>query len=145
MDDLISRAAAIELIERIKPCHQDADDIAEMIDNMPSAQQWIPCKTALPKTEEKVWVTCEHLDIYGKPHRYVCKAYHVDRYTMRSDVDWWDEGCDEYREEDDQYYVLEGWYECIHNWGDYSSVRITEDKVVAWCPLSEPWKGDSHD
>lgn len=38
MSDLISRQEAVELIERMKPCHQDADDIAEMIDNMPSAQ-----------------------------------------------------------------------------------------------------------
>ena len=38
MDDLISRQAAIELIERMKPYHQGADDIAEMIANMPSAQ-----------------------------------------------------------------------------------------------------------
>ena len=36
--DCISRQAAIELIERMKPYHQDADDIAEMIANMPSAQ-----------------------------------------------------------------------------------------------------------
>ena len=87
-------------------------------------------------------VTCEYLDIYGKPHRYVCKAYHVDRYAVRADFDYWDEGCDEYREEDDQFYVLEGWYEYIHNWGDYSSVRIAEDNVLAWCPLPEPWKGE---
>ena len=38
MSDLISRHAAIELIERMKPYHQEADDIAEMIANMPSAQ-----------------------------------------------------------------------------------------------------------
>ena len=37
-NDLISRHAAIELIERMKPYHQEADDIAEMIANMPSAQ-----------------------------------------------------------------------------------------------------------
>ena len=37
-DDTISRQAAIGLIERMKPYHQDADDIAEMIANMPSAQ-----------------------------------------------------------------------------------------------------------
>lgn len=111
-----------------------------------SQRQWIPCTPeTMPKTEEKVLVTCERLDIYGKPHRYVCKAFHVDRYTMRSDVDWWDEGCDEYREEDDQYYVLEGWYEYIHNWGDYSSVRITEDKVVAWCELPTPYREGGQD
>lgn len=38
MDDLISRQAAIEAIERMKPYHQDADDIAEMIANLPSAE-----------------------------------------------------------------------------------------------------------
>ena len=37
MTDLISRQAAIELIERMKPFHQDADDILEMMDNMPPA------------------------------------------------------------------------------------------------------------
>ena len=44
-NDLISRQAAIELIERMKPYHQEADDIAEMIANMPSAQlEIIYCK-----------------------------------------------------------------------------------------------------
>lgn len=38
MSDLISRQTAIELIERMKSYNQDADDIAEMIANMPSAQ-----------------------------------------------------------------------------------------------------------
>ena len=152
-DDTISRAAAISKVKKLcEGCYlsehcgkcltkclvRKAVKILEKV--LPAQRGWIPCKTALPKTEEKVLITCEHLDIYGKPHRYVCKAFHVDRYTMRSDVDWWDEGCDEYREEDDQYYVLEGWYEYIHNWGNYSSVRITEDKVVAWMPLPTPYR-----
>ena len=38
MTDLISRQETIELIEQMKPYHQDADDIAEMIDNMPPAE-----------------------------------------------------------------------------------------------------------
>lgn len=154
MNDLISRATAIEALHteimkrRLSEDTNDDGlldefDTESVLRRLPSAQQWIPCSERLPKTEEKVFVTCEHLDIYGKPHRYVCKAYHVDRYTVRADFDYWDEGCDEYREEDDQFYVLEGWYEYIHNWGDYSSVRITEDKVVAWMPLSEPWKGEN--
>ena len=36
-------------------------------------------------------------------------------------------------------YVLEGWYERIHNWDEYSFVGI-EDKVIAWQPLPEPYK-----
>lgn len=39
--DTISRWGAINLIERMKPYQQDADDIAEMIHNMPSARpEW---------------------------------------------------------------------------------------------------------
>ena len=38
MDDLISRQAVIESIERMKPYHQDVDDVCEMIQNMPSVQ-----------------------------------------------------------------------------------------------------------
>ena len=54
MSDLISRQAAVELIEQMKPYHQDADDIAEMIANMPSAQPgWIPCDRELPKPNEE--------------------------------------------------------------------------------------------
>ena len=45
MNDLIDRQAAIDLIERMKPYHQDADDIAEMIANMSSAEpEIIYCK-----------------------------------------------------------------------------------------------------
>jgi hypothetical protein len=44
MSNLIDRQAAIELIERMKSYHQDADDIAEMIANMPSAQPVLTCK-----------------------------------------------------------------------------------------------------
>lgn len=54
--DVISRKAAVELIERMKPYHQDADDIAEMIANMPPAQQWIPSKKLKPKDGEEVFV-----------------------------------------------------------------------------------------
>ena len=36
--ETINRREAIELIERMKQYHQDADDIVEMISNMPSAQ-----------------------------------------------------------------------------------------------------------
>ena len=33
----IEREAFLDAIERMKPCHQDADDIAEMLQNFPDA------------------------------------------------------------------------------------------------------------
>lgn len=58
MSDLIDRQEAIELIERMKPYHQDADDIAEMIANMPSAQ---------PEWAMDVEEILEYLDIVVHP------------------------------------------------------------------------------
>lgn len=54
MSDPVDRQAAIELIERMKPHHQDADDIAEMIANMPSAQPKMKCIANVTLTDEQV-------------------------------------------------------------------------------------------
>ena len=48
------------------------------------------------------------------------------------------EACIEYDEAADTYYVTEGWYECIDNWDDYSSVAVTEGEVTHWMPLPQP-------
>jgi hypothetical protein len=45
------------------------------------------------------------------------------------------EACTEYDEATDTYYTVEGWYEAIDNWGDYSSVAVTEGAVDYWRPL----------
>lgn len=127
----------------------DAADTIEMLSAKLHASQmerssqyyhggWIPCQERLPETGERVLITCEIRGLYGRKSRYVCKGYHVNRYEMESDGDW-DEGSDEYKEDDDKYYVLEGWYETIHNWGDYGSVFI-DDFVLAWMPLPEPYR-----
>ena len=60
MSDLISRHAAIELIERMKSYHQDADDIAEMIANMPSAQPET-AKRIVGKSKDgmTLWYQCD--------------------------------------------------------------------------------------
>ncbi|GAB3484225.1 DUF551 domain-containing protein [Azotobacter salinestris] len=41
----------------------------------------------------------------------------------------------EYDEESDTYYLQAGWYERINNWGDYSTVHVTEGEVSHWMPL----------
>ena len=63
-EDCISRQAVIELIEKMKPYHQDADDIAEMIVNMPSAQPQLP--SVQPKTEPRrkgKWIYDNYLQV----------------------------------------------------------------------------------
>ena len=61
MRDLISRAEAISKIEKeYREWGEDycISDVLCDLDDMPSAQQWIPCSEQLPKHEENVLVWC---------------------------------------------------------------------------------------
>ena len=100
---------------------------------------WIPCERELPNDNREVEVTCEVRLCDGRKHRYTCHASYVHRYSIVS-TDYCNfEECDEYNEEDDEYYALPGWYERVHNWDDYSFC-VVEDSVVAWRELPEPFK-----
>ena len=160
MDDLISREAAIDELKTRRDSAKDWYDKAsadgdEMIiaradsammsfiesiltvKKLPSVQpepQWIPVSERLPE-KETVLATVETKTF---KHRYVCEAVWIPRWTWKADFDSW-EDCSEYNEDEDEYYVLEGWYERVHNWDDYSYVGIEED-VIAWQPLPEPYR-----
>lgn len=137
----MTKEKIIEILEGAKDWNGDVPyevavkAINKMAENIP---KWIPCQERLPETGERVLITCEIRRSYGRKSRYVCKGYHVNRYEMESDGDW-GEGSEEYKEDDEKYYVLEGWYETIHNWGDYGSVFIN-DFVLAWMPLPEAYR-----
>lgn len=42
----------------------------------------------------------------------------------------------DYREEDDTYWVPEGWYELMIHWVDYYSVAV-QSNVTHWMPLPD--------
>lgn len=126
--DLIDRQAAIDAMGR-------ATWAINRINELPPAQpkpHWIPCSERLP--EGTVLVTAETKMF---KHKYICEAVWIPRWSKIADFDSW-EDCSEYNEDEDEYYALEGWYERIHNWDEYSFVGI-EDKVIAWMPLPEPY------
>lgn len=100
------------------------------VSSVKSEQKWIPCSERLP--EETVLVTAETKTFR---HRYICEAVWIPRWTWKASFDNW-EDCSEYNEDDDEFYVNEGWYERVHNWDEYSYVEI-EDTVLAWMPLPE--------
>ncbi len=104
-DDLISRQAAIDEIEyeleminsvinsaldsmtldfnareRLRQRKGEARKILNSIQQLPSAQQWIPCNKKLPKEEEEYLITCE--DQYGDT--FVKKTM----YSPDSEL-WW--------------------------------------------------------
>ena len=73
--------------------------------------------------------------------RYVCCAFYVPEGMNNDDSDYsWDYECLDYIDEEDEYFVKEGWYERICNWDDYGAVGI-EDFVTHWMPLPEQTEG----
>lgn len=112
----------------------DAIDLA--VTALQAYQPWIPVSERLPESGKHVLLCCE-VSPSGK--RYVCDGYYAKAKSTTSGYsnDW---DC-EYDEETDEYYLPEGYYEIIKNWGEYSSIVI-EDFVTHWKPLPEPPKGE---
>lgn len=104
--------------------------------------RWRDAKTEPPKSGEHVLATCEIRLLNGSKKRYVCEAYHAEEHSISAGKCLDDTDCYDYSEEDDEYYLKEGWYEVIHNWDEYSSVVI-EDFVTHWMPLPEPLKEET--
>ena len=91
---------------------------------------WISVKSKLPESGVHVLLTCK---LNGG--QYVCDGYYANKYTVEcgasEDVNY------DYSEDDDEYYLSEGFYEVIKNWDDYNSITIN-DTVTHWMPLPEP-------
>ena len=99
--------------------------------------KWISVEDRLPEVEKEVQVLCKAS--WNSKYLYQCHAFYVPKGMLReaSYYGWDYECCDEYSEEDDDYFVNPGWYERIHNWDDYNAVGIADD-VTHWMPLPEP-------
>ena len=93
---------------------------------------WISVTDALPKSG--VTVLACYRNRLGKLRRI--RAHWIAAKTVEANTEDWDQ-CSEYDEATDTYYVTEGWFECIDNWGDYSAVAVGEGDVTHWMPLPE--------
>lgn len=103
--------------------------------------EWFRCEDRMPESGKHVLVCCEKRFVSGRKHRYVCEAFYAEQKTMSSAFGDPEIEAVEYDEDSDNYYLLEGWYEVIHNWDEYSSVVI-QDFITHWMPLPEPPEGD---
>ena len=90
--------------------------------------KWISVKDKLPPHGVNVLVA--YVNDWGK-NRIVIGHY-LERWREES---YCDECSDEYSEELDNYFLKQGWYENLDNWGDYSSVVIHEGEVSHWAEL----------
>ena len=92
--------------------------------------KWTPVEKGTPESGEHCLLTCEIRP--GK--RYVCDGYFAKAKTIKCE-DSGETAC-EYDEATDEFYLLEGWYEVIKNWDDFTSIAI-QDRVTHWKPLPE--------
>ena len=105
-----------------------------LIANGVTVQEWVSVDDKLPDSGVHVLLCCEmHRYGGGIAGKYVCDGYYAEANKIIAGG-FPDECNCEYSEEDDEYYLCEGWYEVIKNWDDYNSVAV-EDFVTHWMPL----------
>lgn len=119
MDDLISRQAAIAYSISGMTREIDGDkwirvsEVRESIKTMPSAQpDWIPVTERLPEEGHDVLITKESFKIKGYEQRVIKAKRSVDPRSGK--IEWWSP--------------------------EFGT--LTNNAVLAWMPLPEPWRGE---
>ena len=112
--------------------HQMQSSVDKAVNRMAQPEQepvaWTPVATAMPKSG--VVVLACYKNSADKVRRI--RAQWIAAKTLEANGEF--EDWSEYDEEADTYWTPEGWYECIDNWDEYSSVFVHE-QITHWMPL----------
>lgn len=104
-----------------------------------SVPQWISVKDRLPKVETEVLVACDR-----NGYRFVCPAIYEDGTVLTQDSIWnWYDLDGTYSEENDDYFVPQGWWENRQFTPDDIYNNPVDCAVTHWMPLPEPPKGET--
>jgi hypothetical protein len=59
-------------------------------------------------------------------------AVHIPKFYRKLEKYEFEDYDHEYNNDDDDYYWLPGWYECVNNWG-FSYIKITlQNSIIFW-------------
>jgi len=155
MSDLISRQAAIDAFDGVKVdkenCaeydigYNDGIDFAvSRLSVLPSAQpepHWIPCSERLPENRVDVLICYREWQKYAKRYAYtIVNGWYARKYSVKENVfsEW--EMDSDYKEDEDEFYIPEGWYEFTTQGNADLMNWYINAEVVAWMPLPKPYK-----
>lgn len=161
-DDAISRQAAIDAIlavtgnSSVRELYEHVQEhglsdmwsggvnaAIDIIIAVPSAQRWIPCSEKLPDNRVSVIVCYREWQQYAKRYAYtIVVGWYAREHSVKENVfSEWEDDCD-YNEEDDEYYIREGWYEFTTQGNSDLFSWYINAEVIAWMPLPEPPEGE---
>lgn len=151
MAEYIEREAAIKAIYDSDPngirraLGFNVRQIEEALRAVPavSVPQWISVKDRLPEVETEVFVACDR-----NGYRFVCPTIYEDGTVLTQDSIWnWYEleNYGTYSEENDDYFVPEGWWENRQFTPDDIYNSPVDYAVTHWMPLPKPPKGEADD
>lgn len=115
-------------------------EMLEIIQEQPTIQpeSWIPVSEKLPECEEEVLIFTER--------NKITTAIYEDGKMPEDESMWnWYEVDFDYDEENDINYVPEGWWEYRHFNPDDVYNNAVDEKVIAWMPLPESFKGGENE
>lgn len=120
------------------------EEFAEYLYELPAADVapmgWISVKDKLPEPETEVLAVCVR-----NGYRFICPVIFEDgtMLTQNSMWNWYElENYGTYSEENDDYFVPEGWWENRQFTPDDIYNNPVDCTVTHWMPLPEPPKED---
>lgn len=149
MAEYIEREAAIDAIMKVYirtagyKARERVFEAKEAVHRLPVADVapvgWISVKDRLPEPETEVLAVCVR-----NGYRFICPVIYETGTTLMQDSIWnWYElyNYGTYSEENDDYFVPEGWWEARQFTPDDVYNNPVDCAVTHWMPLPEPPKG----
>ena len=104
-------------------------------------QRWIPVAEQMPPVETEVIITARRKYKDGTYREIITTAMYEDGTVLENDSCWnWYEIDGKWDEENDCYIIPEGWWENRHYNPDDVYNNAVDDEVIAWRPLTEPYR-----
>lgn len=139
---------AIEQLKYAREQDREFDD-GTFVDSLDLAitalqeyQPWIPVSERLPESGKEVLMNVAYNNRNQSEYDKVAKGFYVESFSIKEET-WSDfTGNEDYCEEDDTYYIRQGWYSVCNFVDDFSYIDVPSGFTVThWKPLSAPPKG----